>query len=112
MQATCRRLKPRVSRHLELPTCGLARLDDERRNCTPTARRQDCILDATHSPEFSRKLCSLELHREAVKVDRRMGMLERCDPKKKFEISKVPISQLVAVGCIWRARALDHNACG
>jgi hypothetical protein len=39
-------------------------------------------LDATRLPDSGCKLCNVELHREAVKVDRMMGLLERCDPEK------------------------------
>lgn len=73
-------------RHLELPTCGLATLDDDGRNCRPAARRQDCNPAATHLPDSSCKLCNKDLRRGAVKVDRVMGLLVHCEPDKKIRI--------------------------
>jgi hypothetical protein len=95
-------------RHLELPTCGLATLDDDGRNCTPAARRQDSNLDVTHLPHTSCKLCSLVLHREVVKVDRRVGMLERCEPDKNFMILNVPFhhSWLPSGGSVGQERRI------
>ena len=73
-------------RHLELPTCGLARRDDDGRNCTPAARPQDSVLDAAHLPDSSCKLCNKDLRRGAVKVDRVMGLLVHCEPDTKIRI--------------------------
>jgi len=74
------------ARQLDLPTCGLARCDDD--SHTPGARRQNCSISHV-CQSLVRSWASIELQCEVVELYRMLRLLELCGLDAKIKISRL-----------------------